>query len=320
MPTFGGWVVAFCVFLFGYTTLIGWAYYGEQFFEYILGRNVTVPYRWIYCLLIPFGAVTKVDLVWAWGDLMNALQVFPNLIGLIGLSGLVAGCARARPRRAAVPAGADPQPGTPSPLDRRPAPVGSLRNSHGQAEVWTGPSLRQWSHTLPAVAGDKDRSLQEAVGRLLALSRPGGLRQRPDCHHDPASACGPAVVSRSFPQRPTSGCEGARRAGIQQLYTHQAAAFAHVLAGRNVVTITPTASGKTLCYNAPVLDAILKDPSTRALYLFPTKALAQDQLAELHNLVSWPSEHGAPRSACSPTTATRRPTPAARSAARRTSC
>ena len=49
------------MFLFGYTTLIGWAYYGEQFFEYILGREVTMPYRWIYCLLIPFGAVAKVD-------------------------------------------------------------------------------------------------------------------------------------------------------------------------------------------------------------------------------------------------------------------
>ena len=59
MPTVGGWIVAFCVFLFGYTTLIGWAYYGEQFFEYILGRNVTMPYRWIYCLLIPFGAVIE---------------------------------------------------------------------------------------------------------------------------------------------------------------------------------------------------------------------------------------------------------------------
>src|SRR6188474_615716 len=94
MPTFGGWIVALCVFLFGYTTLIGWAYYGEQFFEYILGRKVTMPYRWIYCLLIPFGAVTKVDLVWAWGDLMNALQVFPNLIGLLGLSGIVAAIAR----------------------------------------------------------------------------------------------------------------------------------------------------------------------------------------------------------------------------------
>jgi alanine or glycine:cation symporter, AGCS family len=98
MPTVGGWIVAFCVFLFGYTTLIGWAYYGEQFFEYILGRRVTIPYRWIYCLLIPFGAVTKVDVVWAWGDLMNALQVFPNLIGVIGLSALVARIASNRSR------------------------------------------------------------------------------------------------------------------------------------------------------------------------------------------------------------------------------
>jgi alanine or glycine:cation symporter, AGCS family len=96
MPVAGGWIVAFCTFLFGYTTLIGWAYYGEQFFEYILGRKVTVPYRWIYCLLIPFGAVSRVEVVWAWGDLMNVLQVFPNLIGIIGLSGLVARVARER--------------------------------------------------------------------------------------------------------------------------------------------------------------------------------------------------------------------------------
>ena len=94
MPFVGGWIVAFCTFLFGYTTLIGWAYYGEQFFEYILGRKVTVPYRWIYCLLIPFGAVSRVEVVWAWGDLMNVLQVFPNLIGVIGLSGIVAKAAR----------------------------------------------------------------------------------------------------------------------------------------------------------------------------------------------------------------------------------
>jgi DEAD/DEAH box helicase domain-containing protein len=72
--------------------------------------------------------------------------------------------------------------------------------------------------------------------------------------------------------------------GINQLYTHQAAAVEHTLAGRNVVITTPTASGKTLCYNAPVLSAILADPSARALYLFPTKALAQDQLAELHEI------------------------------------
>ncbi|MDQ3170481.1 MAG: amino acid carrier protein [Acidobacteriota bacterium] len=90
MPVVGGYVVAFCAFLFGYTTLIGWAYYGEQFLEYIFGRSVTMPYRWIYCLLIPFGAIARVDVVWAWGDFMNALQVFPNVVGLIGLSGLVA--------------------------------------------------------------------------------------------------------------------------------------------------------------------------------------------------------------------------------------
>jgi DEAD/DEAH box helicase domain-containing protein len=72
--------------------------------------------------------------------------------------------------------------------------------------------------------------------------------------------------------------------GIQGFYTHQAAAIDHSLNRRNVVITTPTASGKTLCYNAPVLSSILRDPSTRALYLFPTKALAQDQLAELHAL------------------------------------
>ena len=96
MPVAGGYIVAFCAFLFGYTTLIGWAYYGEQFFEYILGRKVAVPYRWIYCLLIPFGAISRVEVVWAWGDLMNALQVFPNVIGLVALSGVVAGYARGK--------------------------------------------------------------------------------------------------------------------------------------------------------------------------------------------------------------------------------
>jgi len=96
MPGFGGYLVAFCVFLFGYGTLIGWAYYGEQFLEYWLGPRVVMPYRWIYCLLIPLGAVSKVDLVWAWGDLMNALQIFPNLIGVIGLSGIAAKIARER--------------------------------------------------------------------------------------------------------------------------------------------------------------------------------------------------------------------------------
>lgn len=99
VPVVGGWVVAFCAFLFGYTTLIGWAYYGEQFLEYILGRGVTMPYRYVYCLLIPVGAVLKPDLVWAWGDLMNGLQVFPNVIGLLGLSGVVAAYANSRGKK-----------------------------------------------------------------------------------------------------------------------------------------------------------------------------------------------------------------------------
>jgi AGCS family alanine or glycine:cation symporter len=106
MPGIGGYIVAFCVFLFGYTTLIGWAYYGEQFLEYWLGPKVVVPYRWTYCLLIPFGAVAKVNLVWAWGDLMNALQIFPNLVGVLALSGIAAKIAN---ERFSAPRAASPQ-------------------------------------------------------------------------------------------------------------------------------------------------------------------------------------------------------------------
>jgi len=96
----GGWVVAFCAFLFGYTTLIGWAYYGEQFLEYVFGTRVTVPYRWTYCTLVVFGAMGRVDTIWAWGDLMNGLQIFPNLVGVLGLSGIAAAALRAERRPA----------------------------------------------------------------------------------------------------------------------------------------------------------------------------------------------------------------------------
>ncbi len=81
--------------------------------------------------------------------------------------------------------------------------------------------------------------------------------------------------------------------GVTQLYTHQAATLELALSGRNVVVTTPTASGKTLCYNAPVLSTLLADPASRALYLFPTKALAQDQLAELHELTRHVNEAAA---------------------------
>ena len=90
-----------------------------------------------------------------------------------------------------------------------------------------------------------------------------------------------------FPEWISADLRAAYRAkGIRQPYTHQAAAAESVHAGKNVVIVTPTASGKTLCYNLPVLSAILENDDARSLYLFPTKALAQDQLAELHDLNS----------------------------------
>src|SRR4029077_12121433 len=72
--------------------------------------------------------------------------------------------------------------------------------------------------------------------------------------------------------------------GVEQLYSHQAKAFEAVAKGEHLVVVTPTASGKTLCYNLPVLQALVQQPESRVLYLFPTKALAQDQLAELTEL------------------------------------
>jgi DEAD/DEAH box helicase domain-containing protein len=76
-----------------------------------------------------------------------------------------------------------------------------------------------------------------------------------------------------------------RRTGITRLYTHQAQAYEDVRRGDDTVVVTPTASGKTLCYNLPVLDTILRGGGPRALYLFPTKALGADQVDELHTLI-----------------------------------
>jgi len=136
------------------------------------------------------------------------------------------------------------------------------------------------SRTDPA----QDLALQSALDRLT-----GGAPDRPD------TPDGWVTAIRRLPPRaaqyaacPEGMDERLQAAladrGISQVYTHQAAAIAHAVAGRHVVITTPTASGKTLCYNAPVLSSVLRDPSARALYLFPTKALAQDQLAELHEL------------------------------------
>lgn len=89
----GGTIIAIASFLFGYTTLIGWAYYGEQCLEYIAGVKVKKPYRFIYIGLLFLGANLQgqyLDIVWNVGDTANALMAFPNLVGLLFLAGVVA--------------------------------------------------------------------------------------------------------------------------------------------------------------------------------------------------------------------------------------
>lgn len=76
-----------------------------------------------------------------------------------------------------------------------------------------------------------------------------------------------------------------QKRGVHQLYSHQASAIGEVMRGRDVVVVTPTASGKTMCYNLPVLSSILNNEDARALYLFPTKALSADQVSELYELI-----------------------------------
>src|SRR6058998_877204 len=147
---------------------------------------------------------------------------------------------------------------------------------------------------LPARRAPVENDLDAALQRLTGPA----FLERPDTPDLPVTAVRrlPAVAAQYAPfpdgldDRLTQALASR---GVEQLYTHQAEAIEHALAGRHTVVITPTASGKTLCYNAPVLDAILKDPSSRALYLFPTKALAQDQLAELQALCEMLDSRGA---------------------------
>lgn len=76
-----------------------------------------------------------------------------------------------------------------------------------------------------------------------------------------------------------------QKRGIGELYSHQYTAYETLQKGENIVAVTPTASGKTLCYNLPVLQSVAEDNSNRALYIFPTKALAQDQKSELNEII-----------------------------------
>lgn len=105
----------------------------------------------------------------------------------------------------------------------------------------------------------------------------------------------PATAARTvaFPREMHPALVASLRArGIRSLYCHQATAWEHARAGRHIVVVTGTASGKTLCYNLPVLDHLYRDKRARALYLFPTKALAQDQRTTLEEFVKSGDENG----------------------------
>jgi DEAD/DEAH box helicase domain-containing protein len=124
-------------------------------------------------------------------------------------------------------------------------------------------------------------TVQEALGALVARYRSEEVLTA--VKHIPARE----AQFRPMPAWVRPELVAAYRAkGIEKLYSHQAAAAGSAREGKNVVVVTPTASGKTLCYNLPILNAVLENTDTRALYLFPTKALAQDQLAELHDLAT----------------------------------
>jgi len=149
--------------------------------------------------------------------------------------------------------------------------------------------------TLPARIGQEPKQI--ALQNALQVLASGPDLDRPDTPDGVVTAVRrlPAVEATyaPFPGSVDPRLRAALESrGVRQLYVHQAEAFSHVAKGKHIVVTTPTASGKTLCYNLPVLDRILKDPSTRALYLFPTKALAQDQMAELHELVGALGEVG----------------------------
>lgn len=130
-------------------------------------------------------------------------------------------------------------------------------------------------------------SLRPSTGLEAALTRLKAWMQEPDSpiraiRHEPAK---PGIFEDLPPGLAPALCGVLKARGVERLYCHQAEAFHHIHHGDNIVVVTPTASGKTLCYNLPVLNHLIASPDARALYLFPTKALAEDQLHEFHSIV-----------------------------------
>jgi len=85
----GDLLVTICLILFGYTTMVGWAYYGERCMEFLAGRKALLGYRVVFCLFAFMGAVMSFELVWPLADIMNGLMALPNLIGIIGLTSII---------------------------------------------------------------------------------------------------------------------------------------------------------------------------------------------------------------------------------------
>jgi AGCS family alanine or glycine:cation symporter len=90
LPRVGRIIVAFSLIFFAYTTMIAWSYYGDRCFEFLLGARAITPYRYVFCFFAVLGAIGGLGLVWTVADNLNALMAVPNLIGLLGLSGVVA--------------------------------------------------------------------------------------------------------------------------------------------------------------------------------------------------------------------------------------
>ncbi len=86
----GGIIVSIGLIFFAYSTILGWSYYGEKSLEYLLGEKSIKPYRLLFVILVFVGAIVKLDIVWALADIMNGLMALPNLVALLGLSGVVA--------------------------------------------------------------------------------------------------------------------------------------------------------------------------------------------------------------------------------------
>lgn len=89
VPFLGDFVVTFGLIFFALSTIIAWSYYGDRCVYYLFGEKAVKPYKWIYCCLIPLGALIKLELIWDVADITNAFMALPNLIGLIGLGGVV---------------------------------------------------------------------------------------------------------------------------------------------------------------------------------------------------------------------------------------